>query len=136
MFISIYICEPQCIVVLYLRKSKPLTLDFQRSKEFYKSFHVRPELAKKSPLYEDYNRVQAWPAVNVLITGMADGSFLGGTKNKQLVEASSAHEVEILFRSGNDYKPCFFLKVLAKHPTIEVNSYSMWSHKHFRTECM
>lgn len=85
-----------CVV---LRKSKPLTLDYQPSREAFKSFRVRPELAKKSPLYEDHNRVQAWPAVNILLTGMADGSLWGGTKNKHFLEASSAHEVEILFRS-------------------------------------
>jgi len=43
--------------------------------------------------------VQAWPVINALVTGMADGSFWGGTKNKQLVDASSAHEIELLFRS-------------------------------------
>ena len=97
-----------CCVIF--RKSKPLTLDFQPSEEAYKSFYVRPELAKKSPLYEDHDRVQAWPAVNILLTGMADGSLWGGTKNKKILEASSAHEVEILFRSVVYSKPCLLRK--------------------------
>lgn len=87
--------------MLYLRKSKPLTLHYQPSREAYKSVHVRSELAKKSLLYKDHNRVQVWPALNILVTGMADGSFWGGSKNKQLLEVSSAHEVEILFKSVN-----------------------------------
>ncbi|KAG0575207.1 hypothetical protein KC19_VG327000 [Ceratodon purpureus] len=36
--------------------------------------------------------VGAWPAVNILLTSMADGSLWGGTKNKKFLEASSAHE--------------------------------------------
>lgn len=96
-------------------KSKPLTLHYQPSREAYKSFHVRSELAKKSPLYEDHNRVQVWPALNILITGMADGSFWGGSKNKQLLEASSAHEVEILFR-GN--APEMFELLLEENPNF------------------
>ncbi|KAG0559441.1 hypothetical protein KC19_10G105000 [Ceratodon purpureus] len=97
------------------KKSKPLTLDFQPSEEAYKSFYVRPELAKKSPLYEDHDRVQAWPAVNILLTGMADGSLWGGTKNKKILEASSAHEVEILFR-GN--APDLFELLLEENPNF------------------
>lgn len=49
------------------------------------------------PLHELW--VQSWSGINALVTGMADGSLWGGTKNKQLMNATSAHEVEILFRS-------------------------------------
>ncbi|KAJ7558145.1 hypothetical protein O6H91_04G026400 [Diphasiastrum complanatum] len=78
----------------------PLSLKFLQNPEFYKSFHIRPALAKTSPLYKDHNRVQSWPSLNMLLVGMADGSFWGGSKKADLLNASSASEVETLFK-GN-----------------------------------
>ncbi|XP_024389869.1 uncharacterized protein [Physcomitrium patens] len=99
----------------FKKKSKPLELDFQPSSDVYKSFYVNPEVAKKSPLFEDHNRVQSWPAMNIIVTGMADGSFWGGSKNKQLMNASSAHEVEILLRGS---APELFELLLEDNPNF------------------
>lgn len=42
--------------------------------------------------------VQSWPALNMLLVGMADGSFWGGSKNAGLLNASSPHELELIFK--------------------------------------
>lgn len=42
--------------------------------------------------------LQSWPALNMLLVGMADGSFWGGSKNAGLLNASSPHELELIFK--------------------------------------
>lgn len=55
---------PEHIPVDVLRNPKPITLDFTRNGDSYKSFYVGPELAKKSPLFTDHNRVQVLATCN------------------------------------------------------------------------
>ncbi|XP_024530254.1 kynurenine 3-monooxygenase-like [Selaginella moellendorffii] len=79
-------------------EAPPLTFKYTRNPESYKSFYVSPALAKSSPLYVHHNYVQSWPALNMLLVGMADGSFWGGSKNSELLNATSGAAVERIFR--------------------------------------
>jgi hypothetical protein len=60
--------------------------------------YIRPSLAKNSFLYADHNHVQAWVALNLLFTGMADGSFWGGTWSPDLTSCTNPLELEHKFR--------------------------------------
>uniref|UniRef100_A0A0D6R3W8 FAD-binding domain-containing protein n=1 Tax=Araucaria cunninghamii TaxID=56994 RepID=A0A0D6R3W8_ARACU len=75
-----------------------ITLDYIDNPRMYKSFYVRPSLAKESPFIVDHDRVQAWRSLNMMLINVADGSFWGGTLNEELVNASSPPDVIRIFR--------------------------------------
>lgn len=81
-------------------QSPPMTMQFVKHPASYKSFYINPSLAKASPLFEDQDRVQAWPALNMLLVNVTDGSFWGGSQNERLVKSDSSLEVEELFRDN------------------------------------
>ncbi|CAM6071862.1 unnamed protein product [Sphagnum tenellum] len=77
---------------------EPMKMDRQHNVQYIKSLYIRPSLAKNSFLYADHNRVQAWVALNLLFTGMADGSFWGATASPDLISCTNPLELEHKFR--------------------------------------
>lgn len=81
-------------------QSAPMALDFVKHPASYKVFTINPQLARASPLFEDHDRTQSWPALNMLLVNVSDGSFWGGSQNEKLMKAQSPLEVERLFRDN------------------------------------
>eukprot|EP01018_Ginkgo_biloba_P010439 Gb_10016 [translate_table: standard] len=79
-------------------KKAHITVDFTNNPRVYKSFYVRPSLAKESTFIVDHDRVQSWRTLNMMLINVADGSFWGGTLNEELVNALSPTDVERIFR--------------------------------------
>jgi hypothetical protein len=77
---------------------EPMKMDIQHNVQYIKSLYIRPSLAKNSFLYADHNHVQAWVALNLLFTGMADGSFWGATASPDLISCTNPLELEHKFR--------------------------------------
>lgn len=79
-------------------KNSHITLDFIDNPRMYKSFYIRPSLARKSTFIVDHDRVQTWRTLNMMLINVADGSFWGGSLNEELINASSPTDVEKIFR--------------------------------------
>lgn len=79
-------------------KKSHITLDFVENPRMYKSFYIRPSLARESTFVVDHDRVQSWRTLNMMLINVADGSFWGGTLNEELISASSPADVKKIFR--------------------------------------
>lgn len=79
-------------------KKSQIKLDFIENPRMYKSFYIRPSLAKESAFIVDHDRVQSWRTLNMMLINVADGSFWGGTLNEELISASSPEDVKRIFR--------------------------------------